>query len=91
MDGAQTAFVIRDEAIISGKPGDTVSLIPLGGNARGVTTAGLKYPLDDGALPFGQALGISNEMTAQRARVQVRAGLLLCVHLAQNEELDPGA
>ncbi|MEE8308188.1 MAG: thiamine diphosphokinase [Gammaproteobacteria bacterium] len=87
VDGAQTAFVIRDEAVISGKPGDTVSLIPLGGGARGVMTTGLKYPLDDGALPFGPALGISNEMTAERARVRVRAGLLLCVHLAQNEEV----
>ncbi len=86
VDGAQTAFIIRDEAVISGKPGDTVSLIPLGGDARGVTTAGLAYPLDDGALPFGPALGISNEMTAKRAQVRVRAGLLLCVHLAQNEE-----
>ncbi len=87
VDGAQTAFVIRDEAVISGKPGDIVSLIPLGGDARGVTTTDLAYPLNDSTLPFGPALGVSNKMTAERARVQVRDGLLLCVHLAQNEEL----
>jgi thiamine pyrophosphokinase len=87
VDGGQTAFIIRDEAVISGKPGDTVSLIPLGNNARGVTTAGLKYALDNGALPFGPALGLSNEMTEERAHVWVRDGLLLCIHLSQLEEV----
>jgi thiamine pyrophosphokinase len=85
VDGAQTAFVVRDEATLSGQAGDTVSLIPLGGEARGITTSGLAYPLDDGTLPFGPALGVSNAMTALQARVQVRDGLLLCVHLSHSE------
>jgi len=83
VDGPQTAFIIRDQATLVGAPGDTVSLIPLGGAARGITTAGLAFPLHDGALPFGPALGISNEMTAHQARVQVRKGMLLCVHISE--------
>ena len=79
------AFVVRDQATINGRTGDTVSLIPLGGEARRVTTHGLAYPLIDGTLPFGPALGVSNEMTASRAQVQVREGLLLCVHLSLQE------
>jgi thiamine pyrophosphokinase len=85
VDGSQTAFVVRQEATITGKPGDTVSLIPLGGEVRGVTTDGLLYPLTEGTLPFGPALGVSNEMTASQAYVQVRDGLLLCVHLSSGE------
>jgi thiamine pyrophosphokinase len=85
MDGPQSAFVVRDQVTISGRTGDTVSLIPLGGEARRITTHGLAYPLLDGTLPFGPALGVSNEMTASRAQVQVREGLLLCVHLSLQE------
>jgi thiamine pyrophosphokinase len=82
IDGPQSAFVVRDQATITGRPGDTVSLIPLGGEVRRITTHGLAYPLTEGTLPFGPALGVSNEMTAPQAHVQVRDGLLLCVHLS---------
>ena len=86
VDGPQTAFVVRSQATITGKPGDTVSLIPLGGEAEGITTSGLAYPLTEGRLPFGRALGVSNEMTVSQAQVKVRDGLLLCVHLSQRVE-----
>jgi thiamine pyrophosphokinase len=85
VEGPQSAFVVRDAATLVGEPGDTVSLIPLGGTAHGVTTRGLLYPLEDGTLPFGPALGVSNEMTSGQAQVQVRDGLLLCVHLSRQE------
>jgi thiamine pyrophosphokinase len=79
VQGAQIAFVIRDEALIEGQPGDTVSLIPLGGDAVGVTAQGLEWPLDDDVLHFGPARGISNVLTREQASVRVRQGLLLCV------------
>ncbi len=85
IDGSQTAFVVRGQAAIDGKPGDTVSLIPVGGPTHGITTSGLVFPLAEGTLPFGPALGISNQMTASRANIQVRDGLLLCVHISQQE------
>jgi thiamine pyrophosphokinase len=85
---AQTAFLIRatqggpdvsDGALIEGQPGDTVSLIPLGGDAVGVTAEGLEWPLCEDRLRFGPARGVSNVLTAESARVRVRQGLLLCV------------
>jgi len=87
VEGAQTAFLIhghdgREGAAptsIEGRPGDTVSLIPLGGDALGVTAEGLEWPLDDDVLRFGPARGVSNVLTAERARVSLRQGLLLCV------------
>ena len=79
VDGAQVAFVIRDTAQIAGRPGDTVSLIPIGGDATGVTATGMEWPLDQETLHFGPARGVSNVLRAEQASVQVRQGLLLCV------------
>jgi thiamine pyrophosphokinase len=80
-NGWQTAWVIRppgDEMV--GQPGDTLSLIPLGDAAVGVTTHRLAYPLNDETLPIGPARGVSNVFEADSAQVDLRAGLLLAVH-----------
>ncbi len=88
VQGAQRVFVIRSEVLIEGHPGDTVSLIPLGGDALGVTAQGLKWSLDDETLRFGPARGVSNVLRDRQALVRVRRGLLLCVvtHASEIEE-----
>lgn len=65
---------------ICGQPGDTVSLIPLGGDAIGITTRGLVYPLRDETLHFGPARGVSNVLEGETATVSLRRGLLWCFH-----------
>jgi thiamine pyrophosphokinase len=65
---------------LRGQPGDLLSLLPLGGDAAGVTTEGLLYPLRDACLLMGRARGVSNEFVADVARVWVRQGSLLIVH-----------
>lgn len=82
-DGLEAVFVIRREAAITGKPGDTVSLLPLGGPAAGVTTAGLRYPLSAETLFPHKTRGISNVLLGQRAAVQIEKGMLLCIHRRQ--------
>jgi len=87
VEGPQTAFLIHaghDAARIEGHPGDTVSLIPLGGDAVGVTAEGLEWPLHDDTLRFGPARGVSNVLAAAEALVRVRNGLLLCI-ITRNE------
>lgn len=81
VEGKQEAFLIRagQEALVRGKPGDILSLIPLGRDAEGVTARGVTWPLDDETLRFGLARGVSNELVEERARVSVREGWLLCV------------
>jgi thiamine pyrophosphokinase len=79
VEGAQTAFLIQDQALIEGQPGDTVSLIPLRGDAVRVTAEGLEWPLQEDTLCFGPARGVSNVLRAEQARVRVQQGLLLCV------------
>ena len=79
LDGAQQVYLVQGETRIEGQPGDTVSLIALGGDAHGVTTQGLEYPLTEGTLPFGSTLGISNVLAGERATVRVREGVVACV------------
>jgi thiamine pyrophosphokinase len=86
--GGQEAMLLRGgEAVtLAGSPGDLVSLLPLGGDARGVTTAGLAWPLAGDTLRFGQSRGVSNEMSDPEARVELEDGYLWVVHGATGDE-----
>lgn len=79
-DGREEVFLIRSAAILHGSAGDTVSLLPLGSPARGVTTGGLRYPLKDETLWPDRSRGVSNEMTEDEAFVRLSEGILICIH-----------
>ena len=81
LDGCQELTLLRPGQThrIDGKIGDAVSLIPVGGDAKRVTTSGLEYPLLDSSLLFGRTLGVSNQMNAPEATVALYEGLLICV------------
>ncbi len=64
---------------IDANAGDLVSLLPFGGDALGVRTADLEYPLRDESLLIGPARGVSNVMLGNAATVSLRHGMLLCV------------
>ena len=85
LDGGQEVFLIRDEALIEGQMGDTLSLLPLTEEVIGIYTEGLEYPLENGALYLGPAQGISNVLTAPQARVRIGQGLLLAVIIHQGK------
>ncbi|MEF3274963.1 MAG: thiamine diphosphokinase [Chloroflexus sp.] len=78
-DHPQQLWLVYDETIIPGAVGDTVSLLPFGGDAHGITTEGLAYALTDGVLYHDRARGVSNVIVTTPARVQVRNGALLVV------------
>lgn len=59
--------------------GKYVSLIPFGGNAKGVTLKGMKYPLTDYEMGGYNSLGISNEIVANTAEITVKSGVLLVI------------
>lgn len=79
-DNQQMRLFASGQHTIIGQKGDTISLIPVSGDVSGITTENLYYPLDNEMLYFGPARGVSNVMTADCARVDVRRGTLLCVH-----------
>lgn len=72
-------WLITAESTITGSVGDTISLIPIGGDVQIHATNGLQWPLHHETLVFGLARGISNTLTAETATVTVQSGLLLCV------------
>ena len=89
LDGIHIEMVDAEQSIcllkpgrhqVKGQAGDTLSLIPLGGAASGITVSALKYPLCDEPLQFGPARGLSNVMQSDRASIEIRQGLLLMVH-----------
>lgn len=75
------AWVAWEHAVVTGRIGETVSLIPLTERVDGVVTQGLKYPLRDETLLRDSARGVSNELAADRAEISFTRGLLLVVHL----------
>jgi thiamine pyrophosphokinase len=77
--------VIRDRAEITGRAGDTLSLIALKGDAHGVTIEGCEYPLTEATLPFGATLGISNVLTQNTAKITVKQGQILALHTTRKE------
>lgn len=81
-DGVGEALLLRGGGAVTlcGSAGDLVSLLPLGGDAGGVTTSGLAWALRGDTLRFGFSRGVSNEMTSHEARIELQNGLLLVVH-----------
>ena len=78
--GPAKVTVVRGRAgLTAAGPGELVSLLAVGAVARGVTTSGLRYPLDGHDLRPGTTLGVSNEFTGRRATVSVTGGVLLAV------------
>ncbi len=88
LDGPQEIALLRpgETHTLAGQAGDTVSLVPLGGHACGITTDGLEYPLADGTLYFGATRGISNVLLGERASVRLEDGLLLCTIIHQEKD-----
>jgi thiamine pyrophosphokinase len=67
---------------LAGSAGDLVSLLPIGGNASGVTTDGLRWPLEVATLGLGRSRGLSNQIVAAPASVSLEHGTLLVVETA---------
>jgi thiamine pyrophosphokinase len=82
LDGDQELFILNagDVSRILGQVGDTLSLIPLLGDVKGIQTHGLEYPLNNEILEFGTARGVSNVLNFEQVQVFFQEGLLCCVH-----------
>jgi thiamine pyrophosphokinase len=81
VEGKQEAWIAYPGRItIDGTQDDTVSLIPIAGEAHGIRTENLYYPLRSETLRFGPARGVSNVMLTEQAHVDFDSGVLLVVH-----------
>jgi thiamine pyrophosphokinase len=67
---------------LRGAVGDVVTLLPVGSDATGVTTDGLRWPLASATLRLGRSRGLSNEVVSGPASVLIEGGTLLVVETA---------
>lgn len=59
--------------------GGFVSVLPVKGDAKGVTLEGMKYPLKGADVSCFSSLGVSNEIVDDVARISVEQGTLLVI------------
>lgn len=81
LDNRTELALLRDgeERRWRGGLGEIVSLLPLDGDATGVTTSGLRWALSGARLAAGSTHGVSNETIALEVAVGLGAGRLLVV------------
>lgn len=79
MNPHNTVYVVNDSIVLSGQVGDLVSLIPFAGDAKGIKTKHLGYPLEGENLRVGTSRGISNYMTKQQAEISLEEGALIVI------------
>ena len=81
-DRARIRLLSTGRHDLGGRIGDLVSLLPFAGDAAGLTTRGLRYPLLDEPLRTGSSRGLSNVREAIDAGIDVRTGMVLVVEIA---------
>lgn len=59
--------------------GAFVSVLPVKGDAKGVTLEGMKYPLENADIACFSSLGVSNEIADEKAKISVKQGVLLVI------------
>ena len=89
--GPATLTVIREQASLTGRVGEVVSLLPVHGPALGVTTRGLRFPLLDEELSAGSSRGVSNVFEEHLVEVRLRSGTLLSVQPGSPRSAPSGA
>jgi thiamine pyrophosphokinase len=84
--GASTVRAVRggETLELAAAIGDLVSLLPIGGDAVGIGTRGLRWALEGATLRIGRSRGLSNEVIATPASVRLERGTLLVVHTASS-------
>lgn len=69
--------LIDSDCELEGKVGELMSLVPISLQVTGIYLHGFEYPLVDATLKLGGSTGISNVFASERAKIELREGLLL--------------
>lgn len=77
-DRSNTARILSGSSSVTRKNGYYFSVFAIGGDAE-VTLSGVKYPLERKKLTVDFPLGISNEITSDKAVVSVSQGKILLI------------
>jgi thiamine pyrophosphokinase len=77
--GPAAVHVVRGGRVLTGEPGELISLFALHGRASGIVTEGFVYPLRGEPLEPGSSRGLSNVFATREARITLESGVLLAV------------
>ncbi len=69
----------RPPHVVTGTPGSLLTLLPSGGEAGGITTTGLRYPLQGATLRPGTSRGVSNVLIGAEGSIVLEHGTLLVI------------
>jgi len=83
-DGVEEIFFCQSQALVHGRSGDIVSLIPWGNPVHGIQTQGLRWSLNNETLHPEKTRGISNEMLGDVVNIEISSGALLIIHRRQS-------
>ena len=76
-------YLVRGEFDLPTQKGETISILPLGGNAIVDCSQNLEYPLDDLLLTASDSRGLSNISKGGKVRISVKAGAVLVFRYLQ--------
>ena len=79
IDDNNEIYLLKDRLRISGRKGQTLSIVPVSGDAEGLSTNGLEYPLHEETLHFASSRGISNVMTEEICEISIKKGMALVI------------
>ncbi|MDD5170300.1 MAG: thiamine diphosphokinase [Syntrophales bacterium] len=78
-------FLVTGTCTISGKAGQTVSLLPFYGEAGGISLTGFRYPLNRGTMTMERPLGISNRLISESGTIAVASGQLIAIRFFRED------
>ncbi len=74
----EEVLAVDDSIVLSGRPGETISLLPVGQELCRMRSRGLRWALDSIEWTVGD-IGISNECTAEQIRIDMECGRLILI------------
>lgn len=81
-DGMQSVFYVENESKhFKGHKGQTVSILPFGGSAKGVSLTGFQYGLENAVLKSDFPIGTSNVLVEDKGIVTVSEGGVLVIQI----------
>ena len=91
VDGWTALTVLNGDGVsqahLQGSIGDYVSITAVSEKVEGITTVGLKWPLQDAIFTRGLNEGTSNELINDRAMIQISRGTAFAAHHFRIERL----
>ena len=76
---SETVYPVHGRRIIDTSPDATISVLPIGGDAHGVTLTGVEWPLDNATMGAHSSLGVSNRALGNSVAIDVTNGTVLAI------------